>query len=133
MSYLDTYKKKRSSSRGGDTTIQSDRNNSEAYKQYDSYSRDHNDDASGINRERKLDDKHKQMMRENKLRLKRLDEENQRKKDEEEKLKVKTLEEKKKNQKHMYEKYFKPNNNNADRVLERSLRYLLLNRSAGVD
>jgi hypothetical protein len=114
MSYLDTFKRKRSSSRG-DTTLQSAQSN-----RNNSYSLNHNDTA--VRDLKEADEKHRQIMRENKLRMKRLEEESLKKQQEEELKKLKILEEKKLKQKQLHDKFFKPNSDNAEKVIEKSMR-----------
>lgn len=114
MSYLDSFKRKRSNSRG-DTTIQSAQSN-----RNNSYSLNHNETA--VKDLKEADEKHRQIMRENKMRMKRLEEENSKKQQEEEQKKNKILEDKKLKQKQLHEKFFKPNTDNAEKVIEKSMR-----------
>ena len=73
-----------------------------------------------------MDERHKLIMKENRERRKRIEEVAKRKEAEKAVKEMEVLGSRKKEQKEIYEKIFKPNNNNLDKI-ERSLRYELFN------
>lgn len=139
MSYSDAYRRKRSSSRHNNSSA----NDSTAGRDSRSfggaagstvqsvagetrgggYSSLHNKtdpDNTMLAKEREIEEKHKIIMRENKLRMKKQQDAAELAKLQKEEQERKTLELKKQNQQQLYNQYFKPYNNNKDKI-ERSL------------
>lgn len=116
MSYLDSYKRKRSVS-ANRSSSRNDTKSSCDGTRVDGYS----GQQRAIEQQTEIDDKHKALMRENKLRRERIERE-AKLKEEERKIKAaEALNERKKEQKTLYNKYFKPNNQYAEKI-DRSLR-----------
>lgn len=84
-----------------------------------------NDTYSGqqraVDQQADIDDKHKELMRENKLRRQRIEKEAKIKEEEKQLKAAKALDDRKKEQKTLYNKYFKPNNQYAEKI-DRSIR-----------
>ena len=79
-----------------------------------------NPDNTMLSKEKEIEEKHRAIMRENKLRLKKQQENAELAKIQKEEQERLALEQKKQNQKQLYNQYFKPYNNNRDKI-ERSL------------
>ena len=139
MSYSDAYRRKRSSSRHNDSSANDATNGRDSRSfggaggstvqsvagdaRSGGYSSLHNKtdpDNTMLAKEREIEEKHKAIMRENKLRLKKQQEAAELAKLQKEEQERKTLELKKQNQQQLYNQYFKPYNNNKDKI-ERSL------------
>lgn len=140
MSYADAYRRKRSSSRhnnssANDTSIGRDGRSfggisagstvqsMTGERKSGGYSSVHNKtnpDNTMLAKEREIEEKHRAIMRENKLRLKKQQETAELAKMQKEEQERQALEQKKRDQKQLYNQYFKPYNNNKEKI-ERSL------------
>lgn len=118
MSYLDSFKKKRSGSANRSMSRNNDTQDSGGGSKThnDSYSR-----QKALEDHTANDDRHKAIMKENKMRRERIEREAKLKEEQKKANEAKALEERKKEQKNLYNKYFKPHNNYGEKI-DRSLR-----------